>query len=167
MKLKVAQLYLTLCDPMDYTVHRILQARILEWVAFPLSSGSSQPRDQIQVSHIAVDSLPAEPQGKPKTTGVGHLSLLQQIFPSQELNQALLHAGRFFTSWAIREAHIYIHTHTHIIHTHIFMYAYIQCMYAYIYRYSLSTLYHLSLKMRSSYHLKWVHLYISNSNSVT
>ena len=133
MKLKVAQLYLTLCDPMDYTVHRILQARILEWVAFPLSSGSSQPRDQIQVSHIAVDSLPAEPQGKPKTTGVGNLSLLQQIFPSQELNQALLHAGRFFTSWAIREAHIYIHTHTHIyIHTYLCMHIYSVCMHIYI-----------------------------------
>ena len=44
---------LTLCDPMDYTVHGILQARILEWVAFPFSRGSSQPRDQTQVSHIA------------------------------------------------------------------------------------------------------------------
>ena len=38
---------------MDYTVHVILQARILEWVAFPFSRGSSQPRDQTQVSHIA------------------------------------------------------------------------------------------------------------------
>ena len=37
------------------------------------------------------DSLPAEPQGKPKNTGVGSLSLLQQIFPTQELNQGLLH----------------------------------------------------------------------------
>ena len=43
----------SLCDPMDYTVHGILQARILEWVAVPFSRGSSQPRDQIQVSHIA------------------------------------------------------------------------------------------------------------------
>jgi len=38
---------------MDYTVHGILQARILEWVAFPFSRGSSQPRDGTQVSHIA------------------------------------------------------------------------------------------------------------------
>ena len=38
---------------MDYTVHGILQARILEWVAFSFSSGSSQPRDWTQVSHIA------------------------------------------------------------------------------------------------------------------
>ena len=38
---------------MDYTVHGILQARILEWAAFPLSRAFSQPRDQTQVSHIA------------------------------------------------------------------------------------------------------------------
>ena len=40
-------------NPMNYTVHGILQARILEWVAFPFSRKSSQPRDQTQVSHIA------------------------------------------------------------------------------------------------------------------
>ena len=53
VKVKVAQLCLTLCDPMDYTVHGILQARIIEWVAFPFSRESSQPRDQTQVSCIA------------------------------------------------------------------------------------------------------------------
>ena len=53
MKVKVAQLCLTLSDPMDYTVHGILQARKLEWVAFPFSKGASQPRDQTQVSRIA------------------------------------------------------------------------------------------------------------------
>ena len=42
---KVAQSCLTLFDPMDYTVHGILQARILVWVAIPFSRGSSQPRD--------------------------------------------------------------------------------------------------------------------------
>ena len=51
--MKVSQLCLTLCGPMDYTVHGILQARILEWVAVPFSRGSSQPRDRTQVSHIA------------------------------------------------------------------------------------------------------------------
>ena len=50
---KVAQSCLTLCDPMDCTVHGILQARILELVAVPLSRGSSQLRDQIQVSRNA------------------------------------------------------------------------------------------------------------------
>ena len=45
VKVKVFQSCLTLCNPMDYIVHGILQARILEWVAFPFFGGSSQPRD--------------------------------------------------------------------------------------------------------------------------
>ena len=54
----VAQLCPTLCDPMDCSppgssVHGILQARILEWIAIPFSRGSFQLRDHIQVSHIA------------------------------------------------------------------------------------------------------------------
>ena len=64
---KGVQLCPTVCDPMDYTVDGILQARILEWVAFPFSRGSSQPRDWTQVSHIA---------------------------------------GRFFITWATREAQL-------------------------------------------------------------
>ena len=44
--LKVAPSYPALCNPMDYTVHGILQARTLEWVTFPFSRGSFQPRDQ-------------------------------------------------------------------------------------------------------------------------
>ena len=52
-KEKVAQSCLTLCDPTDYTVHGILQARILEWVAFPFSRGSSQLRDWTRVSCTA------------------------------------------------------------------------------------------------------------------
>ena len=67
--MKFAQLCPTLYNPMDYTVHGILQARILEWVAVPFSRGSSQNRDQTQVSHIE---------------------------------------GRFFTSWATREAAVLI-----------------------------------------------------------
>ena len=43
---------------------------------------------------LQVDSLPAEPQGKPKNTGVGSLSLCQQIFPTQESNRGLLHCRR-------------------------------------------------------------------------
>ena len=49
---KVTQSCTTLCNPMDYTVHAILQASILEWVAFPFSRGSSQPSDRTQVSPI-------------------------------------------------------------------------------------------------------------------
>ena len=47
----VAQSCLTLCHLMDHTFRGVLQARILEWVAFPLSRGSSQPRDPTQVLH--------------------------------------------------------------------------------------------------------------------
>ena len=53
VKIKVVQSCLAFCDPMDYIVCGILQARILEWVAFPFSRGSSQPRDQTHISHIA------------------------------------------------------------------------------------------------------------------
>ena len=52
-EVNVARLCPTLRHLMDYTVHGILRARILEWVAFPFSTGSSQPRDQTQVSCIA------------------------------------------------------------------------------------------------------------------
>ena len=65
LKVKVTQLCLTLCDPMGYTVHGILQARILEWVAFPFSRGSSQPRDLPRSSALQADSLPAEHKGGP------------------------------------------------------------------------------------------------------
>ena len=57
---QVAQSCLILCDPMDYTVHGILQARILQWVALPFSKGSSQSRSPA----LQADSLPAEPQRK-------------------------------------------------------------------------------------------------------
>ena len=69
MKLKVlvAQSYLTLCNPMDYSppdfsVHGILQARILEWAAMPFSKGSSPPKDQTQASRST--GLPSETPGK-------------------------------------------------------------------------------------------------------
>ena len=53
MWMKVAQSCPSLCDPMDSTVYGILQARILLWVAFPFSRGSSQPRNWTGVSFIA------------------------------------------------------------------------------------------------------------------
>ena len=57
-KVLVAQSHLTLCDPTDCSppgssVHGILQARILEWVAIPFARGSSQPRNRTRVSCIA------------------------------------------------------------------------------------------------------------------
>ena len=89
--MKVAQSCTIVCDPMDCIVPGILQARLLEWVAFPFSRVSSQPRIEPRSPSLQADSLPAEPQGTPENTGVGSLSLLQQIFPTQESNQSLLH----------------------------------------------------------------------------
>ena len=80
--MKVTQSCRTLCDPMDCIVHGIFQARILEWVTFPFSRGSSRPRNQTQVFHIAGGFFTAEPQGKPKNTRVGSLSLLQGNLPN-------------------------------------------------------------------------------------
>ena len=91
VKVKVAQLCLTLCDPMDYTVHGILQVRILECVPFPSPGDLPNPGIEPRSPALQVDSLPAGPQGKPKNTGVSSLSLLQRIFPTQESNQGLLH----------------------------------------------------------------------------
>ena len=82
------------CDSMDYTVHGILQARILEWVAFPFFSVSSNPEIKSRCPALQADSLQADSQEKPKNTGVGSLSLLQRIFPTQESNQGLLHCRR-------------------------------------------------------------------------
>ena len=94
--LKVSQSCLTLWDSMDCSlpgssVHGIFQARVLEWVAIPFSRGSFRPRDWTQVSCIAGDSLPADPAGKPKNTGVGSLSLLHRIFPTQGSKPGLPH----------------------------------------------------------------------------
>ena len=91
---EVAQSCPTLCDPMDYTVHGILQARILE-LLFP-----SSPRDlpnlgiECRSPALWVDSLPAEPQGKPKNTGVSSLipSLGDLSNPGIEPRSHALHA---------------------------------------------------------------------------
>ena len=62
VKVLVAQLCLTLCDPMNYSlpgsfVHGNLQARILEWVAVPFSQVPSEPRDQTRSPALQVDSF--------------------------------------------------------------------------------------------------------------
>ena len=59
----------------------------------PSSRGTSQPRDRIESRFptLQVDSLPSEPPGKPQNTGLGSLSLLQGIFPTQESNRGHLH----------------------------------------------------------------------------
>ena len=56
---------------MAYTVHGILQARILEWVAVPFSRGSSKPRIEPRSPALRADSLPPEPSGKPQSLHLG------------------------------------------------------------------------------------------------
>ena len=70
--MEVVQLCLTFYDPMDCSlpvssVHGILQASILEWVAMPSSKGSSQPRDPSVSPVLQEDSLPSEPPGRPSS----------------------------------------------------------------------------------------------------
>ena len=71
--------------------HVILQAKILEWVAFPFSRGSSQPRDWTQVSHTAGGFFTSWATREAKNTGVVSQSLLQRIFPTPESKWDLLH----------------------------------------------------------------------------
>ena len=73
-------------DPVDYIVHGILQARILEWVAFPSPGDHPNPGIKVRSPSLQADSLPVEPPGKPKNTGVGSLSLLQRICLTQKSN---------------------------------------------------------------------------------
>ena len=105
VKVLVVRLYLTLCDPTDYSlpsfsVYGILQARTLDWVAIPSSRGPNpripKPRIKPRSPALQADSLLSEPPGKPKNTGVGSLSLLQGIFLTQESNQGLLHCRQIF-----------------------------------------------------------------------
>ena len=98
MKVKVAQSCLTLCDPMYFTVHGILQARILVWVDFPFSRDLPNPGIEPRSPALQADSLPAEPPEKPKNTGVGRLSLLQGSSQPRDGIQVSRIAGGFFTS---------------------------------------------------------------------
>ena len=89
---------------MDYTVHGILQARILGWVAFrDLPNPGIKPRS----SALQADSLLGEPQGKPKNTVVGSPSLLHWIFQTQELNQGLLHCWQILNQQSYQGSHFF------------------------------------------------------------
>ena len=107
VKMTVIQSCPTLCDPMDYTVHGLLHARILELVAFLFSRASSQPRDQTQVSHIAGESLPAEPQGSPRISEWVACPFSSRSSQPRNRTGVSCIAGGFFTNWVIREAPVY------------------------------------------------------------
>ena len=75
-------------------LYHLCYKRSPKWGAVSYSRDLPNPRIKPRSPALEVDSLPAEPPGKPKDTGVGSLSLLQQIFPTQELNWGLLHFRR-------------------------------------------------------------------------
>ena len=80
LSVKVAQLCPTLHNPWT----GIFQARILKWVAVSFSD-LPNPGIKLRSPSLQVDSLPAEPPGKPRNTGMGSLSLLQWIFPTHPM----------------------------------------------------------------------------------
>ena len=103
-KVKVAQSCLTLCDPMDYTVHGILQARILEWVVFPFTKGSSHPRDRTQVS------LTSSHKVSPRILEWVASPFSRGSSWTRNQTRVSCNAGRFFTNWAIREVNASLNT---------------------------------------------------------
>ena len=82
---------LPLCRRILHHLSHQRSPRILEWVAFPSPVDLPNPEINPRSPTLQVDSLPAKPQGKPKNTGVGSLSLLQGIFSTQKSNWGLLH----------------------------------------------------------------------------
>ena len=94
----VAQSCLTLCYPLDCSppgssVHGDSPGKNTDWGVFPCPPPGNLPNPVIEPRSLTLqaDSLPTEQWGKPKNTGVGSLSLLQGIFPTQESNWGLLH----------------------------------------------------------------------------
>ena len=95
----------TLCDPVDYTVHGTLQARILEWVAFPFSKGSSQLRNQNPgLPHCRRILYQLSHKGSPRILEWVDYPFSRGSSRSRNRTQVSCIAGRFFTNWAIREA---------------------------------------------------------------
>ena len=106
VKVKITLSCPTLWDPIDCTVHGILQARILEWVAFLFSRGSSQPRDLTQVSLIAGGFFTSWATRKAQeycSELVTYPFASGSSWPRNPTAVSCI-AGRFFTNWAIREA---------------------------------------------------------------
>ena len=81
-----------------WTIQSMHFSRPEYWSGWPFPSPGDLPNLGIEPRSPALqaDSLPAEPQGNPKNTGVGSLSLLQRIFPTQDSNWGLLHCRRIF-----------------------------------------------------------------------
>ena len=117
VKVKVSLLCPTLCDPMEFS-------RPEYWSGQPFPSPGDLPNPGIRPRSPALqaDSLPAETPVKPKNTGVGSLSLFQWIFPTQELNQGLLHGRQIlFRQFVHLSFHPSLHPSIRSSSTHPFI----------------------------------------------
>ena len=104
---------------MDYTVHGILQARTLEWVAFPFSRESSQPRDWTQVSCIADRFFTSWATWEAQEyKWVAYLFSSGSFWP-RNLTRVFCIAGRFFTNWAIGEGFPTLNNQQSLLKEHI------------------------------------------------
>ena len=81
------------CSLPGSSVHGILKARILEWVAVPFFRDLPNPGVEPRSPDVQADSLLSKPQGKPKNIGVGSLSFLQGIFLGSDQTGVLCIAG--------------------------------------------------------------------------
>ena len=120
-----------LCDPMDDTVPRILQARTLGWGAFPLSRGSSQPRGRTQAAHIAGGFFTSWATGKPRSrwgarNGPGRQWSSRPVLPRVSFSTALLNIqcwwlcgclSIIFIPWTISNYRKFIETN--VMNTHV------------------------------------------------
>ena len=104
LKVKVTQSCPSLYDPMNYTVHGFSRPEYWSGEPFPFAGDLPDPGVEPRSPSLQVDSFLAEPLEKPKNTGVGSLSLFQQIFQPRNRTGVSCIAGGFFTNWAIREA---------------------------------------------------------------
>ena len=106
LKVKVTHSCLTLCDPTDYTVHGILQARILEWVASSLLQGIFPTQQSNPCApHCRWLLYRLKHQRSPRIPEWGAYPFSSGSFQPRNQTGVSCVAGRFFTSWATREVH--------------------------------------------------------------
>ena len=106
VKVKVAQLCLTVCDPMDCSLpgasaHGILQVRILEWVAVPFSRRACKPRDWTQVPCIAGGFFTTWATRETQAYWSGQPNPSPEDLPTQESNYGLLHCREIFSFYQL------------------------------------------------------------------
>ena len=129
-EVKATQSCPTLCIPMDCIVHGILQARILEWVAFPSPGDLPNPGIKPTSPILQVDSLSAEPQGSPRILEWAAYPFSNESSQSRNRTGVSCIAGGFFTNWSNftpryilkritnkdSNRHLYSHVQCSIIH---------------------------------------------------